>query len=153
MKEDWKLHHLGLVIKDMDKAVEYFESLGIGEIGPEEVLDRRGVSDYQVFGHKPKEDKTLARQFKVGPITINLLQPVVGETATCEFMRDRGEGLNHVCLLVDDLEKETRELTEKGVLLMESMTSVGNHKFDTRKVGNMFLELLQWTPERAAGGH
>ena len=36
LKKDWKLRHLAFVVKDIDNAVSYYESLGlVGAVGPE----------------------------------------------------------------------------------------------------------------------
>ncbi len=42
MKKDWDLRNLGFVVSDMDKALEYYKSLGIATIGPE-LPPRRGT--------------------------------------------------------------------------------------------------------------
>ena len=35
MEKDWNLNHLGFVVRDMNRAMKYYEQLGIADIGPE----------------------------------------------------------------------------------------------------------------------
>jgi len=34
MHENWKFHHVSVMVRDMDKAIEYYKSLGIGPFPP-----------------------------------------------------------------------------------------------------------------------
>ncbi|GAG53267.1 unnamed protein product, partial [marine sediment metagenome] len=35
MEENWRFHHVAVIVRDMDEAVEYYQSLGIGTFQPE----------------------------------------------------------------------------------------------------------------------
>ena len=64
----WKFHHLGVIVGDMDKAVEYYQSLGIVDFPPEtgESGPARPPSSLPGFprkrsGHKSKVPHRLRR--------------------------------------------------------------------------------------------
>ncbi|GAJ22304.1 unnamed protein product, partial [marine sediment metagenome] len=40
MENNWKLHHVGVAIRDMDKTVEYYQSLGIATFEPSPLLSK-----------------------------------------------------------------------------------------------------------------
>ena len=55
MEKNWKFNHVGVVVRDMEKAVEYYKSLGIATtIGPQGVADIRTYPDLKVYG-KPAD--------------------------------------------------------------------------------------------------
>ena len=87
---------------------------------------------------------------QLGDIRIELIQPVEGESPSKEFLDNKGEGINHICFSVDDLEKEAAKLAKKGFKVVSSVKFVnggGNVYFDTGKVGGVLPALLQQPPE------
>ncbi|MBM4448049.1 MAG: hypothetical protein FJ015_02265 [Chloroflexi bacterium] len=143
MGNNWELAHVGLVVKDMDKTVEYYRSLDIGaEIGTERV----GNNESQVFTRYGKivdtEEKFKIRNIQIGPLSLLLNQPLVGKTHQQEFLdKNGGDGINHVAFWVDDLKSERAKLVAKGIQVMFEVE--GNCYFDTRKSGNVVIQLLQ----------
>ena len=147
MESNWKFHHVAVVIQDMDKAVEYYQSLGIGELLPEFMLDSSTYTDYEVYGKKPDTiDKTRMRFVQINPsFKLELVQPLEGEPIYKEFLKSEGEGVHHIAYSVDDLKGETAKLAKKGIpVITRVKTQTGGFAyFDTRKVGNVIIELIQ----------
>jgi len=138
--------HMGVVVRDMDKAIEYYQSLGIGPFEPVTTA----VAEKKLRG-KPADDvKFELRVARIGQIRLELIQPVEGESLHKEFLENKGEGINHLCFSVDDIDKEAAKLVKKGFKVIASRKFVnggGNVYFDTGKVGGVLLELLQQPPE------
>ena len=164
MDNSWKLHHIGVVVGDMDKSVEYYRSLEMATFDPAEYHQTIGIptsepellfqsSNYEVFtvNGKPPETpvKLRVRFVPMGSATLELIQPVEGESPHKEFLHSVGEGLHHIAYLVDDLEKETGKLIGKGAKIIFGGKRPGRSfaYFDTRKVGNIITELMQWAAE------
>ena len=125
MKKNWRLHHICILVKDMDKAIEYYKSLDIATIEREITVGNR----------------IKIRFVHVGPTPLEFVQPLTEPSNFKEFLQTNGEGVHHICFTVDDISKETDKLVEKGVsLAWSSETQTG---FDTRKAGNIILELRQ----------
>ncbi|GAI15528.1 unnamed protein product [marine sediment metagenome] len=147
MENNWKFHHMAVVVRDMDKAVEYCQSLGIVQFQPEFMLDSSTFIDYKVHGKTPNTiDKTRMRFIQIGSFQVELIQPVEGEPICKEFLKNEGEGTHHIAFIVDDLEGETAELVEKGIPVIAKakiQNGVSFAYFDTRKVGNVIIELMQ----------
>jgi len=148
MENNWKFHHVAVVVRNMDEAVEYYQSLGIGEFLPEFMLDSSTYTDYKVYGKTPDTiDKTRMRFVQIGSLRLELVQPVEGEPIYKEFLKSKGEGLHHIAYIVDDLKGETTKLVEKGIPVItrvyRSSTGAGFAYFDIRKDGSVIIELIQ----------
>ena len=135
MGKSWKLHHIAVVVRDIDKAVEYYQSLGIASVGREVIF-----SDL-----KPK---IRAKFVQMGPVPIELIQPVEGESPYMEFLDSKGEGVQHIAFAVDNLDEEMAKLVEKGVPVMvrgKAPAAFGSSSahFDTRQVGDFAIQLIQ----------
>ena len=143
MGNNWELAHVGLVVRDMDKTVEYYRSLDIGaEIGPERI----GGNQSQVVTRYGKivdtEEKFRIRNIQIGPLSLLLNQPLEGKTHQQDFLdKNGGDGINHIAFLVDDLKHERAKLVAKGIQIMFEVE--GNCYFDTREFGNVVIQLLQ----------
>jgi len=150
MESSWKLHHLGVPVRDLDKSLEDYKSLGVATFQPEFQIDSSKNAEYLVYGQTPEPVvKTRGAMGKVGPVGIELLQPVQGETVHKELLESSGEGVGHIAYTVDDLEAETAEMVEKGFPIILSIKPQGAAKrsavyFDTRsKFSNLIIELMQ----------
>ena len=70
------------MVKDLDKTIEYFSSLGIG---PFEPLQRPPMVERRVRG-KPADYKLKIALAQLGQIQLELIQPVQGECVQNEFL-------------------------------------------------------------------
>ena len=52
-----RMHHIGVMVKDVDEAVEYYQSLGIGPFGPSNLVH----VDREVRGKPAPDVQNLAR--------------------------------------------------------------------------------------------
>jgi len=133
MESNWKFNHIGVVVRDVDAAVEYYQSLGIVDKATDRVT------------MEGKKAKLVGRFINIGSLLIELWQPVRGETVQQEFLNSRGEGVNHIAFHVDDLAREKAKLVEKGIPVVFSVKDEEGDMayFDVRKVGNTLIELIQ----------
>jgi hypothetical protein len=107
---------VGVIVRDLDRAMEALGDLfGIGPFreitwpapdGPDAKRQYRGQAGAYVGR------LAFAR---LGPIELELIQPLEGESAWTEFLESRGEGIHHICLKVDDFEAVREHLTGKGL--------------------------------------
>jgi methylmalonyl-CoA/ethylmalonyl-CoA epimerase len=148
MEEHWKLHHVGVVVKDVDQAIEYYKSLGATVSKPEIIFDNRLYSEIEVYG-KPADAKLKIkiRVARMGTVALEFLQPVEGESITQEFLDTRGEGLQHLAFVVNNLDEEITILQKKGIRVIfsgrERATGFRFAYFETLEVGNTIIELVQ----------
>ncbi len=135
MEKNWELHHIAVIVRDIDKAVEYYQSLGIAKVGREVEF--------------PEEKPQIRAKFvEIGGLPIEFLQPLHGETPYKEFLDSQGEGVQHVAFAVDDLDEEMAKLVGKGVSVMvkgKAPAAFGAESahFNTRQTGNFAIQLIQ----------
>ena len=104
-----KFHHMGVMVKNMDKAVEYFQALGIGPFEPSNLVH----IDRQMYGKPVAADvKNIVKATTMGPIGIELIQPASGKSVHGEWVESHGEGINHIAFIVDDIEEATSIMVE-----------------------------------------
>ena len=54
MGKNWEFRHVGVVVRDMDKALEYYQSLGIATFEPEVTVEAKPHADWMSYG-KPAD--------------------------------------------------------------------------------------------------
>ena len=135
MGKNWKLHHIAVIVKDIDKAIAYYQSLGIAKVGREVIF--------------PEAKPSIRAKFvDVGSVPIEFIQPLEGESNYKEFLESKGEGVQHIAFAVDDLDGEEDKLVDKGVSIIikgkapAAFGSISAH-FDTRQVGDFAIQLIQ----------
>ena len=140
----WKFTHVGTIVKDLDQAIGYFQSLGIGPFVPNA---SEVVTDRKVYG-KPAKIKLRGAAAPLGPIRFEVMQPVEGNSVQKEFLESKGEGINHIGFIVDNLEEEVKKLEECGFRAVSTGKIPPNGGFaymDTNKIGGVMIELIQKT--------
>ena len=141
--ENWTLWHVGISVKSLDEAAKYLSSLG-GK--PEErqiLLDSRGFKEFTNYGKKDAPPwRIKIKMLSLGPLGIEMTEPVDGGNWNETWLKEHGEGVNHIAFQVPDLSKEVAELEAKGVSAMYH--AKGQYAYmDARKVGGLVIELFQ----------
>ena len=141
----WKFKGMGIATKDLDKAIEYYDAFGIAELQPEAGIDS-SAPGFKVLGLTGSIAKARTRSAIIGSIAHDFAQPLEKETAYGEFLTRKGEGVYSLDFSVNDLDNETARLTHRGVKVILSQrwkNGGGFTYFDTRKVGNLLIKLIQ----------
>jgi catechol 2,3-dioxygenase-like lactoylglutathione lyase family enzyme len=145
---NWKFRGVGLAVRDLDKAVAYYKSLGIGAFQPEVRFDSSSFDDFKVNGEPTNTTvKARKRMTQIGSLVYEFVQPLEGETIYTEALNSRGEGINDIIFTVEDLGKEVTELVGKGASVILSGKHRNDSAFayiDTRRGGgNIMVRLIQ----------
>ena len=136
----WKLMQVGLVVRDMDKAVKRFSVLGFGPFTPKMLPP--GTKEW--FRGKPFHVNVDVKATMVGNVELELCQPVSGESPHQEFLDSKGEGIQHVMFAVDDLEKEIARLTQLGAtILLRANFEDGGLAYLDLDASGFIVELIQ----------
>ncbi len=147
-----KIQHVGVVVKDIKKAIEFLESLGIGPFtAPGVKPGKPPVFTIPFKGElhgKPAAWKTAISFAKIGDVELELLEPAEGEQALKESLDKTGEGLHHIGFFTDDLDAEIANLKKNGVaiwtiareaggggFLYSCPTPIGGIAIEFRKIG------------------
>ena len=106
-----RLHHVGIVVADVEAAARKYEALGFRN-GERFEVPAQGI---------------VAIVYRAGPGYIELIQPTDPEGPIGRFMAKRGEGAHHVAYAVDDIESALARLKAVGVRLIDEVPRVGLH--------------------------
>ena len=71
MHENWRFHHVAVVVKDMNKAVEYYSSFDIGPFVPLE--EKVTILGRKMHGQSADDIKNIIRLTQVGRVQIELI--------------------------------------------------------------------------------
>ncbi|MEX1311541.1 MAG: VOC family protein [Candidatus Sulfomarinibacteraceae bacterium] len=125
-----RIHHIDIVVRDLDKAeTHYRKILGI-EPRARESLDGRGID--------------LVR-FKVGESWLILVQPTRDDSPVAAFLDTHGEGFFHMALEVEDIERAAHELRDQEINLVNGEPRIGvdGWKLVDIELGETFGAMIQ----------
>ena len=108
------LAHVGVAVKDIDEAIEFFKD----KFGAE--LDTGKAPDGKMnFGLH------ISAIVRVGPLAFELMQPTQeGVGPVGKFVAERGEGLHHISLKVSDFQEAKQAFEGKDLKIMGEMGGV-----------------------------
>lgn len=104
------IHHLGVVVEDLDQAVTTYERLFGARLEYRETVPDQGVE---------------AASLRVGEGRVELLASLGEETPVGKFLSKRGPGMHHVAYEVADVGAAIGELAEQGVELVDEEPRLG----------------------------
>lgn len=127
--------HIAVATRSIAVTAEFYKKLGL-ELDATETLE---------------DQKVKVAFFGVGATGIELVEPLSDDSPISKFLHTRGEGLHHISLEVDDLEKTLELLKESNVRLIDESPRPGAagrliafiHPSST---GGVLIELSQPAP-------
>ena len=118
-------HHVGIIVKDMDKTIEHLETVGIGPFGMMGEQKWVNVTFKGELHGKPAEWSVKISSTKVGNTELELLQPSGGESVLQEFLDEKGEGVHHIAFAFEDVSAALEHAGDKGIRLIDSKPRKG----------------------------
>jgi methylmalonyl-CoA/ethylmalonyl-CoA epimerase len=107
-----KIDHIGIVVQDIQKALSvYRNALGLPL---KEVVE---VNDQQVQ----------VAFLPIGESNIELVQPITDDSSIAKYVANRGEGIHHICIEVEDIEHALAQLKNHDVRLIDETPRQGAH--------------------------
>ena len=140
---DLKFDHLAIVVKDIQKAVDYY-SKAFG-LQFEEIAEHQLPPDV-IYKGKPCPYTMRVTFAHMGPIRLEMVQVVDGECIYTDFLKEHGEGVHHLGFEVADLEKEVANAEAQGlenICFLKMVGIMAFAHFDPGKTNGMRIELVQ----------
>ena len=133
---------VGVLVKDVEETARKLEKL-IG-IGPFEIFEP-DYRDLTVHG-KPGRFKMKIGLAKAGPIQVELMQPLYGETIYDEYASRKGYGLHHLAIRADNMEQSIEQMEANGFKVIQSGNRLGVKwaYLDTEERIGVIFELVEW---------
>ncbi|MGI6678430.1 MAG: methylmalonyl-CoA epimerase [Dehalobacterium sp.] len=105
-----KIDHIGIAVKNLEEAKNFWEGvMGIPMTGVEVV----------------EEQKVKVGFFPMGESEVELLESTDPDGPIAKFIEKKGEGIQHIALRVEDLEKTLEELKARGIRLIDEKPRYG----------------------------
>jgi len=106
-----KIDHIAIVVKNLEEALRLYDNLFSVKPSRIETLPYQGVK---------------AALLPIGEsCEIELLEPIDPQSGVAKFLENRGEGIHHICLEVEDVDRELAGLADKGVKLIDKQGRMG----------------------------
>ena len=133
--------HLGIVPKDLVKAKWFFgQVLGLNFEGKEEIK-REGINVYFYDTQSKKKLKSCLPRFE-------LLESLDSSSVIAQYKKKIGQGIHHVALRVENLDKIINILRENKVQILSDKAIVGAHGtkiifVHPKSTGGILVELVE----------
>lgn len=107
-----KLYHVAIAVRNLEEVEKLYETaLGL-TVEHREIIEEQGV-------------KTSMMVPENGGTAIELLEPLGENSPISKFLEKRGEGIHHVCFIVDDIEAALERLRSEGIDLIDNEPRIG----------------------------
>ena len=107
-----RLDHIGIAVRDLETALAaYTEGFGL------ECESQETVEDQQIR----------TAFLPLGDTHLELLESLSPEGPIGRFLEKRGEGVHHLCFVVDDIRAALLRCEEAGMTLIDREPRVGAH--------------------------
>ena len=128
-----KIEHIGIAVKNLDSAIPLYENIF-------------GLNCYKIEEVNDQQVKTAF--FKVGETKIELLAPTSSDSPIAKFIEKKGEGIHHIALSVNEINKGLSELASKNVQLIDREARKGAECLDIafihpKSVNGVLYELCE----------
>jgi len=107
-----KINHIGIAVNNIQDFVTlYRDVLGLKYSG-EEIVE---------------EQKVKVAFFDIGDSRIELLEPTSPDSPVAKFIEKRGEGMHHISMSSDNVEKDIEAMKNKGIKMIDETPRNGAH--------------------------
>lgn len=151
------ISHIGIVVEDCEAAAAWWERVfGVGPFSID-TYELNAETHFKYRG-EPAEALMKAAIAYSGKVFIELVEVMEGESPHTEFLRDKGEGFQHLAFLVSDIRQTVADLEPEGlkpILDYQFVTEQNGQKFLVQEVylnsaefiGGSTVQLMQFTPQ------
>ena len=158
MTFDWEFNHLGMMVIDRDEILTHYQSIGLGiSVGPQPLLPYT-VGEGEITFFRELEGDPISHKYKTGGVhnfkdgqsqigncqlEIYPMKPGPGMFIS-RYMEKKGDGINHIAINTNDIEKDTQYFIDRGCELVFNVTTNGKtieNYIDTRLHGDLMISL------------
>lgn len=132
---------IGVVVKDLHKAIEFYSK--VWNMGPFKVFEPEYTD--RTYRGKPGNFKMRIALAASGPVQLELIEPLEGETIYDEFLEKKGEGIHHLGFDVDRIEDRISAMKKMGIQVLQSgkRPGVAFAYMDTEALSGFIMEFIE----------
>ncbi|GBD97704.1 4-hydroxymandelate synthase [bacterium BMS3Abin06] len=98
------IDHIGIVVKSIEKGIEHWEK----------VFEYKKMTNVVINSRQKVRVVFLSKE---NSLTVKLIEPTDESSPTYKFAR-KGGGLHHICFKCEDMNKELKRFSEKGLRVL-----------------------------------
>ncbi len=103
-----RIDHIAIAVNNVDEALKDYQSvLNIDQL------------EFEVV---PNE-KVKVAMLKLQDTRIELMEPTSSDSPIKKFLNERGEGIHHIAITADDIEKDVAKASAKGMKMLGGLRS------------------------------
>ena len=145
------LAQVAIVVRDIEEASRRYADL-LGQPVPEVITTEPGLEVNMTYKGKPSNAQTRLAFFHLGPVELELVQPLGGQSSWQDGLDRHGEGFHHLAFWVEGMQKSVDFLKERGIP-MEQRGDMGPGQyayFNAEATLGITLELLEQVRQERA---
>jgi 4-hydroxyphenylpyruvate dioxygenase-like putative hemolysin len=135
------IDQVAYVVESLERALPRYEAM----FGPFQVMTYE-MKDTTIRGRQADWTVRLALNHS-GPVEVELIEVLAGETTHTEHLKQHGEGLHHVRFRVRDLESKVAELESAGyrTVMQKRVASTTAFAYleSPSEIGGSVIELIE----------
>jgi len=112
---------------------------------PEVITTAPGLEVEQTYKGVPSNAQAKLAFFNLGPVQLEIIEPLGGDSTWQEALDKKGEGFHHLAFSVNDMQKSVDFLRERGIpMIQRGDMGEGQYAyFDAEGPLGVTLELLE----------
>ena len=104
------IEHLGIAVNSLEESIPYWENvLGLKCYNIEEVADQKVKTAF----------------FMLGQTKIELLEPTSPDSTIAKYIENKGVGIHHMALAVENIEEQLADAEAQGIRLIDKTPRKG----------------------------
>jgi methylmalonyl-CoA/ethylmalonyl-CoA epimerase len=139
---------IGMIVNDLDQTVEnYWQMFGIGP-WHFYTYEKPFVKKMSYYGEDANYSMRLALSY-FGPTRVELIEIKDGNTVYRDFVKEKGYGIQHLGIIVDDIQSVIREAGAMGIKVIQDGSGFGVNEdgyyayLDTQADYGITFELIE----------
>jgi len=135
---------VAIVVRDIEKKARAFADI-FGLEMPEIRLTAPAEETHILYRGEPTSARAKLAFFRMGPISLELIEPVDGPSTWREFLDTHGEGVHHIAFEIKGMQEAISFLEGKGMTTVQTGEFTGGRYayIDAAEKLGVILELLE----------
>ena len=105
-----KIDHIGIAVTALDDILKFYQ-------------DALGLHLHEI--EEVPEQKVRVAMFPVGETNLEFLEPTSPDSPIAKFLEKKGQGIHHISIGVEDIDRVLAELKARGARLINETPVVG----------------------------
>ena len=134
------INHVCIAVKNIEESISLYSKLfGVSAPKIETLVDQ----------------KVKAAMVNLGNSHLEFIEPIDEDSGVAKFIRNKGEGIHHICFEVENIERSIGQLKKAEIKLIDSRPRQGLEGMiafiHPKSTGNVLIELIETASSKKEG--